>query len=639
MPALSRMSVARVAVAASVIATGLMVAATTGSAVAWPAIATASPAPGPVSTTPVSGTPRLATTSTTTEQIRQLVPCGSMMYAVGTFSQIRWNSASYNRGGAFSFQADAPYKVSSFDPEVNGVVNTIAFNGNDCANAYIGGIFTSVNGTAVKNIAEVNTTTGAVVPTFRHSSASAQVSTIVASNGHLLTGGFFTSLNGSAADPYFTSLNPATGANDHYLALDISGNYSFTDQDGFTALDNPTEIYNQQLSPDGTRDLIEGDFTTVGGQARQQVAMIDLGTPTATLDAWFPPAFKTNCDYKLPFYAQGGAWSPDGSTVYIASTGYRPADDPGHNVNGPRAGLCDSASAFPTTSGPVIASWINYTGCDSLYATAADASTAYFTGHERWSTNSHGCDVMGSGAIVAPGLEGLSPTDGSLTVNPTRARGLGADDLVLTAAGLWIASDNFQGSDQCGGVAGHAGICLLRYVNATAVTPTIAGASQVGHTVTCVEPQPSGVSTTYSWSLAGTPVSRAVSYAIPATAYNKSLSCQATAQIGTGPTSTATSASTVVTLGAALGTTVRPALVHAPRIRRHDTARHGTWSPRATSYSYQWYVDGQRIKAATTATYVVPPRDLKRRLTVTVTAHAAGYANGVATTASAKVTK
>ena len=40
---------------------------------------------GPVSTTPASGTPELAPTGTT-EQIRQIVQCGSTMYAVGKFT-------------------------------------------------------------------------------------------------------------------------------------------------------------------------------------------------------------------------------------------------------------------------------------------------------------------------------------------------------------------------------------------------------------------------------------------------------------------------------------------------------------------------------------------------------------------------
>jgi hypothetical protein len=71
------------------------------------------------------------------------------------------------------------------------------------------------------------------------------------------------------------------------------------------------------------------------------------------------------------------------------------------------------------------------------------------------------------GAIPAPGLGGFTP-DGSLLTNGnrtqgrySRARGLGADDMLRTSAGLWIASDNFDGSVTCGGVPGHAGICFL----------------------------------------------------------------------------------------------------------------------------------------------------------------------------------
>ncbi|HEX9066736.1 MAG TPA: hypothetical protein VF843_16625, partial [Streptosporangiaceae bacterium] len=67
------------------------------------------------------------------------------------------------------------------------------------------------------------------------------------------------------------------------------------------------------------------------------------------------------------------------------------------------------------------------------------------------------------GGIPAPGMEGLSPATGKLIFNPGRSRGLGADDMLATKAGLWIASDNLEGSDRCAGVAGHAGICFLPY--------------------------------------------------------------------------------------------------------------------------------------------------------------------------------
>jgi hypothetical protein len=35
--------------------------------------------------------------------------------------------------------------------------------------------------------------------------------------------------------------------------------------------------------------------------------------------------------------------------------------------------------------------------------------------------------------------------------------------MMVTSAGLWIASDNDNGSTQCGGVDSHAGICFLPY--------------------------------------------------------------------------------------------------------------------------------------------------------------------------------
>jgi hypothetical protein len=36
-----------------------------------------------------------------------------------------------------------------------------------------------------------------------------------------------------------------------------------------------------------------------------------------------------------------------------------------------------------------------------------------------------------------------------------------ADDMVITRAGLWIASSNRWDSDSCGPDADHSGICLL----------------------------------------------------------------------------------------------------------------------------------------------------------------------------------
>ncbi len=409
--------------------------------------------------TPASNTPHFqASNDNPIEQIRQLVQCGNTMYAVGTFSQILQGKQTYNRSNVFSFSATFPFKMTSWAPSVNGIVNSIAFNGSDCSNAYIGGKFSSVNGTVARNIAEISTSTGDVVSAFAHS-ANAQVSTLQGVNGHILAGGYYTTINGSSSDPYMTSLDPTTGKDDGFVQLNISGNYQFPGVGS-----NPTRVYNQQLSHDGTADLVEGDFTSVGGQPRQQIFMLNVSGSSATVTGWTSPEFSQSCWYSEPFYLQAAAWSPDDSTIYTSATGYRPTTTP------PNTGLCDSAAAFPATQTSVDHLWINYPGCDSLYSIAADASTVYIGGHERWSMNPYGCDYQGAGAYPAPGMAGLDPGTGALYVDSTgtvgyysRARGSGADDMLLTGAGLWIASDNAAGSNTCGGVGGFSGICFLPY--------------------------------------------------------------------------------------------------------------------------------------------------------------------------------
>jgi hypothetical protein len=462
------------ALAASATAT----AATTASVASSPAAALAaagckSPS-GAVSCSPRVLTPALPVKTSKTFQIRHITQCGSRMYAVGTFSQIvspnktGSGSVTYSRNNVFSFQAAWPYRVTSWNPNVNGAVDSIAVGGTNCANAYLGGTFTKVHGKTVHNLAEVSTSTGAVRTRFR-SNASATVATLLLHGGRLLTGGYFTSINGQSRR-YYVGLNPTTGVPDAYLGLSISGNYKYSG-----VVPNPTRVWNQQLSHDGKRLLVEGDFTSVGGKPRQQIFMLALGASHATVTGWTSAAFSYHCSVDEPFYIQSAAWGPNDGVVYIATTGYHPLGGPtgDHDT---RTGLCDAAVKFPATEKKVTREWINYAGCDSLYSVAASSTTVYVAGHERWANNGNACDAQGAGAVKAPGLAGLSTTTGKLRFNPTRSRGLGADQLLLTKAGLWIASDNLSGtangkpytSAMCGGEGPGsktphdlAGLCFL----------------------------------------------------------------------------------------------------------------------------------------------------------------------------------
>ena len=81
------------------------------------------------------------------------------MYAVGSFTQISGSNGTstqtFTRNNIFSFSATAPFAVTSWDPNVNGAVNSIALS-SDCNDAYIGGQFTSVDGTTVPPLPLIN---------------------------------------------------------------------------------------------------------------------------------------------------------------------------------------------------------------------------------------------------------------------------------------------------------------------------------------------------------------------------------------------------------------------------------------------------------------------------------------------------
>jgi len=409
--------------------------------------------------------------SSSTQIIRQLVQCGGTIYAVGKFSQISWNGTTFQRNNVFSFSAKAPYKVTSWNPGANAEADSIALSSN-CATAYIGGRFTSVNHTAADHLASVSASTGAVKSGWGRAN-NAVDSVLLTPKGHLLVGGFFTSINGSTAHQFYASLNPATGKDDGYLNLKLSGSYHFCSGSTCSSPTH-TSVYNQQLSHSGKLVLVEGIFTSAGGKVRQQIFMLNLGSNVGSVTPWtspefdgskgnLPNGFPYQCSFNEPFYIRAAAWSSNDATVYTVATGKSP-----WNVSafGKRSGLCDATAAFPAKDASVTHTWIDYTGCDSLYSVAADTSTVYVAGHPRWAQNSKACNLAGNGAVTDHGLQGLLPANGNVRVKSngkavysmSRAN---ADDMLRTSAGLWIASTNRFGMDVCGHKSGHAGICFL----------------------------------------------------------------------------------------------------------------------------------------------------------------------------------
>jgi hypothetical protein len=362
---------------------------------AVPAVASASIALGTVvSANPANFTPNVASGA-----VYKFVQVGPTMYAGGAFSSVS-TPAGVSPGGTFArsnivaFSASTGV-ISSFAPSVNGEVWALASDG---TSLWIGGTFTSVNGTARRGVAKLNRTTGAVDTAFNANLASGKVTELALVNGRLLAGGTFPGK--------LRALNPSSGANTGYLNLAISG--SVTTNAG------PVEVYRFAVNPAGTRLVAVGNFTSVGGQTRYRAFMLTLGA-TASVNAWYYPPLQHLCAAaSLPDYMRDVDFSPDGSWFAFVSTGYVP------QAGGVGRDLCDAAARFETgIASPARPTWINYTGGDTLHSVAATDVAVYVQGHQRWLDNAQGRDDAGPGAVSRQGIGAINPSTGlALSWNP-----------------------------------------------------------------------------------------------------------------------------------------------------------------------------------------------------------------------------
>lgn len=176
---------------------------------------------------------------------------------------------------------------------------------------------------------------------------------------------------------------------------------------------------------------------------------------------------------------------------------------------------------------------------------------------------------------------------------------------------------------------------------ASTTAPQVTGTAKVGGTLRCAPGTwDDATSYGYAWTAGGTPIAGATAATldVPAAVVGATVACVVTA---TGPlgTASATSAGLPVARGDALRATVRPKLVGKALTGRRLTVRAGTWSPGASSYAFTWKRNGKVIKGAKGVRYRLTARDRGTRITVTVTARRAGYADGRATSPARRVGK
>ena len=315
---------------------------------------------------------------------------------------------------------------------------------------YVGGTFTTVNGTTAKYLVLLDTTNGQRITSFSPG-LDGPVSSVVAADGYLLVGGSFTHAKPAGSTTWqshqgLASLDPVTGSLESYMGVQLGTVHHNWYAGCTTCALGSVGVQSMGVTPDGSRLIVDGNFKDVGDATgaqyvRDQVLMVDLGPTQATVDpAWATQEFGAACySNSEDSYVRGLSVSPDGSYFVVVASGGE-----GTNSDGTK-GLCDSASRWElsATGSNVQPTWVDWTGRDTLYSVQVGANAVYVGGHERWMNNSNGHDSPGPGAVPRAGVAALDPASGvPYAWNPGRTpRGNGTYSLLLTPQGLYTGSD------------------------------------------------------------------------------------------------------------------------------------------------------------------------------------------------------
>lgn len=376
-----------------------------------------------VSSNPADFTPHvIANTAGDKLAVYKMAQVGGTMFAGGAFTQIQDSrrTVTYDRSNLFSFDP-LTGTVLPLSVALDGPVWAIASSG---SSLYVGGTFGVVNGVARKGLVKIDAVTGAVDPAFdARLNGSVREAQVVA--GRLIIGGEF--------GKRLQAVDLTTGADTGYLDLAITG-----DVDGAGGW--APRVYRFAVDPAGTRLVAVGNFLTVEGQSRARAFMVDLGATSGELSGWYYQPFERVCRHKTVLdYLRDVDFSPDGSWFVIVSSGYVPLLDEEIGTS-----VCDAAARFETAElAPTAPTWINYTGGDTLQSTVVTKAAVYVQGHNRYLNNPNGHGLICNEPCVSrQGIGAIDPRTGlALPWNPSKNRGEGGKDLLLTAQGLWVASD------------------------------------------------------------------------------------------------------------------------------------------------------------------------------------------------------
>ncbi|MFG3690069.1 delta-60 repeat domain-containing protein [Micromonospora sp. NPDC047740] len=354
----------------------------------------------PVTSTLTSANPADETPHAQNGDTKAFAEIGTTVYVGGSFTSVKaaggaWTTRNY----LFAYDRTTGALKTGFNPVLDGAVHALAVSPD--GKLIVGGAFVNVNGVSRKNLVELDPTSGATVASWAGRSDGGLVRRTIVVGTKLYIAGAFHWVNGTQHS-LLARLDATTGAIDPTFQIDAS-----------VARASSELVWGLAVSPDGRTLVAVGNFTQVNGQARNQVVVVDLaGTPAVA--NWSTQRYVAPCyDWSFPFYARDVDFSDDGTYFVIIADGGR----------GDGA-YCDAIARFETVDrgAGIDATWVNYTGTDSVTSVEVTDNVVYVGGHFRWLNNANGNDSAGAGAINRFGLGALDPINGMpLVWNPGRS--------------------------------------------------------------------------------------------------------------------------------------------------------------------------------------------------------------------------
>ena len=384
--------------------------------------------------------------------VYSIVQVGDMVVVGGSFTQVRQTTSSpiLTRNRVMAFNATTGAISSDFNPNPNNVVYKVQAAA-DGTSVYVGGRFSSAYGVSMPSrLFKADVASGNRITDFKPGTISGDIRDLEVIGNRLWVAGKFTHIAGVVQKALGT-INATTGVRDAYF----NGVFAGTHRNIVNYPNDKTNVLQITSNPSNTRLVVVGNFTSVNGVYRSQIAQFDVGGATYSMTPWYTTLFQSSCSGNFETIMTDIEYSPDGSFFVASTTAAWGGMSSATGGNG-----CDVVARFESssTSSTSKATWTAYTGGDSTWTVEVTDNVVYAGGHQSWQNNPIGANVPAQGAVPRPGIAALNAVNGmAWSWNPTRTRGVGVQDFLATSQGLWVGSD----TDRIGNYEYHSNIALL----------------------------------------------------------------------------------------------------------------------------------------------------------------------------------